>query len=383
MLVVCTVAMAVLFLMPPMLFAVTVWGTVRDPNSLSLLAMVACILILSSCLKEAGALEELVGAVRNALVDNRFTIGLLPSLIGLLPMPGGALFSAPMIEGLADEAKLSAETRTYLNYWFRHVWEYSYPLYPGLLLAATILDIDLREFVVYQFPLCLAALLGGSIFGLLQVPKLFRPIPGGGEFWRNIRTFLNGFWPVLLIILVVIVIPWPEFIEENVNLLLVTLPVTIILFGLQRLGWGRLVKTVRTSIDWRLILVILAVLIFKDIIAESGAVEELPGVLGEWGIPPVALFIVLPMLVGYLTGITHSYVSVAFPLLLPFFGDPVDLSKVQMAYAFGFIGVILSPVHLCLVLSSDYFQADMYKVIRKVYLPALVVALISIVMYLA
>ncbi|HDS30691.1 MAG TPA: DUF401 family protein, partial [Firmicutes bacterium] len=99
-------------------------------DHLTLLAMVVFILILSKCMKEAGALEELVGSMREVLRDNRFTIGFLPALIGLLPMPGGALFSAPMIEKLSDEAKLSPETRTYLNYWFRHVWEYSYPLYP-------------------------------------------------------------------------------------------------------------------------------------------------------------------------------------------------------------------------------------------------------------
>lgn len=334
-------------------------------------------------MKEAGAFEELVGSVRRLLGDNRFTIGLLPSLLGLLPMPGGALFSAPMVDGLADEAKLSPESRTYLNYWFRHVWEYSYPLYPGLLLAATILDVDFREYTVYQFPLCLAAILGGSVFGLLQIPKILRPVKGGREAWQNAGTFFRGFWPVLFIILTVIIIPWPEHIRAMVDPMLVMLPVTIIVFGLTRLGPVGFVKTIGSGIDFRLIGTVLSVMIFKDVIAVSGAVEELPDILGEWGIPPIALFIVLPALVGYLTGLTHSYVSVAFPLLLPFFGEPVDLSKVMFAYAFGFMGVMFSPVHLCLILSADYFKSDIQKVFRKVILPALVVLLTATVAYLA
>jgi hypothetical protein len=298
-------------------------------------------------------------------------------------MPGGALFSAPMIEDLSDEAGLSPETRTYLNYWFRHVWEYSYPLYPGLLLASTILKVDLREYTVQQFPLCLAAILGGSLFGLLQVPKRIRPMINGTETWNHLRTFLHGFWPVLLIILTVIIIPWPERIKEMVNPLLVMLPVTILLFGITRLGARRFLSVAGSGIDWNLIWTVLCVLIFKDVIAISGAVEELPGIFHEWGIPPIALFIVLPALIGSLTGITHSYVSVAFPLLIPFFGDPIDMSKVQLAYAFGFAGVLFSPVHLCIVLSCDYFKADIHKVFKRLWLPVSVVAVVAVCVYAA
>ncbi len=364
-----------LFLVPPLTFAYTVWASTISWDTISVLLLVVFILILSSSMKEAGALEQLVGSVRNIFVDNRFTIGALPAMIGLMPVPGGALISAPMIEDLADEADLSPEYRTYLNYWFRHVWEYSYPLYPGLILSAVILDIDLTRLIAYQFPLSLAAILGGSIFGLIGIRKHFRPRLNGKDLWKQLAEFIKGFWPILFIMIALVGFKLPFIL-----VLLVIVP----LFGLVGLGLNKFIKVAWKALDYKIIGTIYAVLVFKDIINESGAVEELSIVFNEWGVPVIVLFIVLPFLIGYLNGITHAYVSVAFPLLLPFFlglNGEVDLSKVQLAYTFGFIGVLFSPVHLCLVLSTKYFNADLNGVYKKLVLPSAVMAAVSLWIY--
>ncbi len=368
----CALATGILFLVNPIIFLQTIRLATIDFDTISVLALVLFILILSSSMRESGALDDLVESVRRIFVDNRFTIAALPAMIGLLPMPGGALFSAPMIDGLADEAELKPEDRTYLNYWFRHVWEYSYPLYPGLILESVIIGVELNRLVVYQFPLCLGAILGGSLFGLLSIQKHFRRGLHGAELARHLVLFLKGFWPILLIIIAYVGLRWP---------FLIVLPVTALLFGAVRIGPVRFPRLALKSIDLRLIGTVYAVLVFKDIILVSGAVDQLESVFTDWGVPPIALFIVIPMLIGYLTGITHSYVSVAFPLLIPFFGDPIDLSKVQLAYAFGFIGVLFSPVHLCLVLSTEYFGADMNGVYKRLLLPACILAAVSLAIY--
>jgi integral membrane protein (TIGR00529 family) len=330
-------------------------------------------------MRESGALADLVESVRRLFVDNRFTIGALPAMIGLLPMPGGALFSAPMIENLADEAEMSPEGRTYLNYWFRHVWEYSWPLYPGLILESAVIGLPLMTVSSFQFPLCLGAILGGSLFGLLGIQKHFRKPLHGSELWHQLLVFMRGFWPILLIALMYISILVSRIPIENP--FLYVLLITVLLFGLTRIGVKKFPMLAWRAIDFKLIGTVYAVLVFKDIILVSGAVDQLSTVFQSWGIPPIALFIFIPMLIGWLTGITHSYVSVAFPLLLPFFGDPIDMAKVQLAYAFGFIGVLFSPVHLCLVLSTKYFNADINKVFVKLILPSLTLAIVSFAIY--
>jgi len=385
----CAIATGILFLIPPLTFLQTVWHATFDgdptlscdtwgflnKDTWQVLLLVVFILILSRSMKDAGALEQLVGSFGKFFRDNRFTIGALPAMIGLLPMPGGALVSAPMIEGLSDEAKLSAEDRTYLNYWFRHVWEYSYPLYPGLILSAAILGVELTELIRFQFPLSLAAILGGSLFGLLGIEKHFRDRLNGREIWDQVKELVSGFWPILLIIIALTGFKIP---------FIVVLIVVVPLFGYTRLGAAKFHKTAREALDFKIIGTIYAVLVFKDILNASGAVDDVSVVFDSWGVPPIVLFMVFPLLIGYLNGITHAYVSVAFPLLLPFFtaaDGSIDLAKVQLAYTFGFIGVIFSPVHLCLVLSTKYFKADINRVFKKLVLPSIVLAIVSLLMF--
>jgi len=421
-LIACMIATAALFAMPPVEFLKTAWHTnfdlplwqtapiegteIAEPvngpdltmsgwyffnkDSWQVLLLVTFILVLSKFMKESGALDDLTESVRNIFVDNRFVIGALPALIGLLPMPGGALISAPMIEPAADEAGLSADDKTYLNYWFRHVWEYSYPLYPGLILLAVIVGIDISRLVTFMFPLSMAALLGGALFGLLQIPKHFRKRPCWVDVRINLFRLLRGFWPVITIFIALLVIKplvdkigaFHGFVLEFIYVLVIVVP----LFGLLHLGFRKSLESLKTSINWQIVGTIYAVLVFKDIINNSGAATELSDVLTAWGVPPLLLFMLLPLIIGYLNGITHAYVSVAILLLMPFLGgsngEP-DLAKVQLAYAFGFIGVLYSPVHLCLALSIKYFNSDMNAVYRKMTLPVLLLALVSLVIYFA
>lgn len=380
--------------MTPRAFGSSLYQTFTTYDTYRLLAIVAFILMLSNCMRESGALEDVMGSVRHMATDNRFIMGLLPALIGFLPVPGGALFSAPMIEKLSDEAELTPEFRTFINYWFRHVWEYSYPLYPGLLLVATILHLQIERLITFQFPLSIVAIISGTIFGLSQVRRIPQKVIGS-EYWSHFWRFLKGFWPVLLIVLGIFIIPWQLILPhvlpkewlshykiENFDPLMLTLPVTVFLFGITRLGVKRFFRTAFVNLNYQLPLIVLTVLIFKDVIGNSGAVDSLGRTFQQWGIPPIVLLLVLPAIMGYLTGITHSYVSVAFPLLMPFFGNPIDLAAVQLAYMAGFVGVILSPAHLCLILSADYYKADMNKVFRMIFAPVGLVLAVSIGIYL-
>jgi hypothetical protein len=53
-------------------------------------------------------------------------------------------------------------------------------------------------------------------------------------------------------------------------------------------------------------------------------------------------------------------------------GNP-DLGVITFAFASGFAGVMLSPTHLCLLLTIRYFNADMAGTYRHIYLPVFLV----------
>jgi hypothetical protein len=54
----------------------------------------------------------------------------------------------------------------------------------------------------------------------------------------------------------------------------------------------------------------------------------------------------------------------------------------MFAYAGGFAGILLSPVHLCLIVTKQYFKADFKKIYKILLLPVAFVVLIALVIVL-
>jgi hypothetical protein len=64
-------------------------------------------------------------------------------------------------------------------------------------------------------------------------------------------------------------------------------------------------------------------------------------------------------------------------------GHP-DMILVMFAYVSGFVGILLSPAHLCLALTADYFKAELRDVYKILIWPVSVVfafALLALVIF--
>lgn len=91
---------------------------VSEPSleNLQLLPIICLILVVSNLMKVSGQpdriVERFAAIVRN---PSNLTV-VMPALIGLLPMPGGALFTAPMVETAVRGCALSQDRKTGLNY---------------------------------------------------------------------------------------------------------------------------------------------------------------------------------------------------------------------------------------------------------------------------
>jgi hypothetical protein len=98
---------------------------------------------------------------------------------------------------------------------------------------------------------------------------------------------------------------------------------------------------------------------------------------------PVLLFL-LPMLVGFATGVTMPTVAITYPFLLAFIGTGADVNMglESLAFAGVLFGLWLTPVHLCIALSAGYFQTSLIKIISKLFLPTAGMAAAAILMAL-
>ena len=143
-------------------------------------------------------------------------------------------------------------------------------------------------------------------------------------------------------------------------------------------------KALRYALNGRILFLLFAVMLYKAIVEESGAAYALFGDLSALGVPPAVMLVILPMLIGFATGLSVAFVGISFPLLLPFMGNGDGLSGVALFLAFvsGMVGYKASPLHLCLVLTVEYFQARLADVYRLILPPLAAVVSIAILVYL-
>jgi hypothetical protein len=163
--------------------------------------------------------------------------------------------------------------------------------------------------------------------------------------------------------------------------LLVILAVVNPLFLLQkRVSLRTAARLARATVTLKLLVLVFGVVAFGHMLRTYGAVRTLPGTFKAWGIPAELLLFVVPLIAGLLMGYMPGVVAATFPVLLSLLveGETVHYGRILFAYAGGFLGVLTSPVHLCLVLSREYFEADLGRVYRRLLPAAAVLAAVSL-----
>jgi integral membrane protein (TIGR00529 family) len=176
---------------------------------------------------------------------------------------------------------------------------------------------------------------------------------------------LLSFLPLTIILLMVIV-----FHME----LHYALGITILgLFVFYKFRLQEAFRTLKHGFTMDVIILIFGTMLFKFTMENSGAVVRLSQYFTERGIPLLPVLFVLPFVCGLLTGVTVGFVGSTFPLIISFAGG-AHLNQIVLAFVSGYTGVLLSPVHLCLVLTREYFKADIWGIYKKT-IPAAVIIL--------
>jgi integral membrane protein (TIGR00529 family) len=368
---------AVMLLASALLGALSLIGPVRqltviaragsDPVTLNLISALVLIMVLENIIRKRGLLKQMTDSLSRVARDRRISMAILPGVIGLLPSAGGAAFSAPMVQEAAGDLAVTPERRAFINYWFRHIWEYCSPLYPGIILVAAVTRLPLNTLLLSQLPLPIALVIVGTLF-------CFRGVEGralqGERKKKDVQDLTVSLLPIIAAIVMVVVF--------RLNLSLAMASIVVVLFVLYRYSFPEIGRAIRESISLNVILMVFGIMAFKGMLDASGAIEALPRFFRESGLPPVAIFFALPFLVGLLTGLTVGFVGSTFPVIVAMTGGHPDPAIITFAFASGFAGVMLSPTHLCLLLTVQYFKADLAGTYRLMYVPVLLVFLAGV-----
>ena len=367
--------------------ASTAFERVFSLNTGGLMLLVGLVITLSMQMKYTGLIDELVGTIRKTF-SSRTSLAVLPAMIGLLPMPGGALFSAPLLDNFDDISGIGQNEKTRINYWFRHVWEYMWPLYPGVIVACDVAGIELWQIFLIGAPMSLAAIIIGYIIYLSKIDREKR-----SSEQRRERLSLSPFIPVITIVLTYLVIQifLPAIPAANQYLPMI-IGITIAIVSLQirkpvsQEDWGKMITSKNL---YKMMLIILMVRIYGAFIDASIDGVPVIGVMTEemqqFGVPALPLIIIIPFLAGLTMGVSVGFAGSAIPVALALLGpDPsfgLLAGTLAFAYVCGFMGTMLSPLHVCLIVTCEYYKTGLSASFRAV-MPAAAAMLVVAYLYM-
>ncbi|MBN2038980.1 MAG: DUF401 family protein [Spirochaetes bacterium] len=361
-------------------------------NILFLVVILFEVIWLSTLMSKNGIISDLVTSVRG-MSSNKAAMALLPAFIGLLPMPGGAIFSAPLVDSVDEDKVLDPLHKVQINYWFRHIWEFWWPLYPAVLLALDITGLPITRFMLYQAPLWLFMMLTGYIFLLRKVNIREK---SSTESAYSKKKFLLSILPVIIIIFTYAVcrIFFPFLIEFNKYIPMCIGVFVAVIFAQIYKPQGSEVwrKIVLNKTTFNLVVIVVLIMIYGSFIDSplsdgTYIMSHMRVELGRWGIPLFIIIMILPFISGMVTGIAVGFVGASFPIIMSLLGPNPEVWQIAtsmvLGYGFGYLGMILSPVHICLIVTNRHFNTEVEKSITRLIRPVAFMMVCVLLVYFA
>jgi uncharacterized protein len=365
------------------------------PQNYLLLVAIFLLLFFTESLSVTGRMGRTMNALKERFSSMKFLMGGMPALVGLLPMPGGALFSAPMVKSVDIGNEISPCRKAAINYWFRHVWEYWWPLYPGVLLAVKYAGIPAGVFYLVQMPFTVAAIAGGYFFLLRKIKTKNNSATADVRLDRN--AVAQTLVPIGIIVMISmtgsILLPRAGISGDLPSLCSMIMGLTVALalvFFKDGAALIRALGMLKNKGTWHMMALVLGIQMFSAILkcpldgnALHTLVFQMQSEFMKLGVPIILVMAVIPFISGAVTGVAFGFVGASFPIVFALLGHApafhVLIATTTFAYGCGYFGMILSPMHVCLVVTNEFFKIKLYSSYPYIIMPALIVFALCLV----
>jgi integral membrane protein (TIGR00529 family) len=341
--------------------------TILDPNTINLTFAVALITVLGYSLKETSLMTEMIEGLRSIL-PTRILLAIIPAMFGLLTLPGGALMSAPFNEPEAKRLGLKPEHKTYINVWFRHLWYWASPLSPVAILASNLANFNLNSFLAAQLPILVITL----AIGFLMSSNFIHNVGYSSHGANGLPEVIKGITPIVLSV-VISAFGFPSWLALAIGV--------AVLYIIRKVPLERALKMIQSVVRWDLAVAVVSMLFFRFVVESSGSVQTVFQSFEELGVPLIVILIIIPLLVGSISGTPTMGIGIIFPLLIPLLGN-YNVYVVSIIYVGLICGYIASPMHLCLVLTNNYYRSELRKVYKHLVPSVVVLYVLAMTYYL-
>lgn len=345
-----------------------IFRTTVDLLTVSVVLATFAIMWLSQLYKETGVMNRMSESLSRIIKNPKIVLSVLPAVIGFLPVAGGALMSAPLVDSEAQKLKLKPDRKAYVNLWFRHTIFPVYPLSQVLIVAALLAGTTVPTIIMRQIPAVAVMVIMGYIIGFWKTPN-----PNTEENQRtkselnsDLKKFLVAFSPILISIIVVIVLSLVglNLSKLGLDVLIATLVGLATLTVISKPNRQVFTKPLKNWGIYGITLATYGAFLLGSVVKAPEISGIFKPLAANGNVDSTVLLIVVPAALGVLTASALGGVSISIPLL----GGIMTLTPrmASLIYMSAYLGYVVSPTHLCFAFTADYFKCSLGKIYKYV-----------------
>jgi len=340
-----------------------IYETTISPLTISLVVATFGIMLLSLLYKETKVIDVLGESLSKIVNNSKLIVSMLPAVIGLLPVGGGALMSAPLVEAETEKLGLKEDKKTYVNLWFRHTIFPVYPVSQFLMLAAMLTGLTVTSLILRQIPVVISMVIIGYLIGLWKSTKTKEAGNVKANRGSELKRFGITFSPILATIIAVIIF--------SIDVSIAVFIGVAVLLAIAKPNLKTFIKPFKNRTLWGITLAAYGAFLLRNMAEAIGISQIFGSFVTNGNIDVLLLLTVIPAFLGAITGSPSGGIAISVSILTGIVS--FTPKSASLLYISSYLGYVVAPTHLCLVLTAEYFKCSLGK-LYKYLIPSLIVS---------
>lgn len=357
---------------------VKIYETSVDLLTISIVLSTFGVMLLSQLYKETKMINRLSESLSRIIKNPKIVVSVLPAVLGFLPVAGGALMSAPLVDSEGEKLGLKPQKKAYVNLWFRHTIFPVYPLGQVLILTAALSEATISSIIIRNIPVVAVMVVVGYVIGFWKTPNPKSTLTGS-EPNHNFKDFLVAFSPILATIVVAVGLSLTPYglSKQGFDVLIATFIGLIVLIAISKTNLKTFTKSLKGWGIYGITFAAYGAFLLGNIIKATEISTIFESVVASGNVDITLLLTGIPAVLGVLTASALGGVSIAMPIL----GGIMALSPrtASLIYISAYLGYVISPTHLCFAFTADYFKCHLGKIYKYV-VPSFIVTFAAVLL---
>jgi len=320
--------------------------TLTMQRTWDLLLCLYFVMCLEVELRKSGSLHGMVVTLRNIFSSNKVTLAFMPAFLGLLPSLGGARFSAPIVQEASEGIAVDDEQKS------------------AVMLACGIANVSIGDLIDQVGWVTILCFVLGWIFLIVPLKITDPEKATNTQHDRTIdwKSLILAFGPIVTSFLLIVAFD----VQAALAMGLVVVAFIPLYF------WFKSVFT--ESLDKKLFFNVVCILYFIQLLTVIGTLDEIVNVFNNSALPQAVIIACLSFIFGVMTGMGQGYIAIVMPIVALM--APGNIVLVGIAMVYGMAGQMVTPTHLCILVTVEYFKSRLWKTIGKCGVLSLLMILI-------